>query len=222
MGFPRQEYRSGLSFPSPGHLPYPGIQRLSPALAGRFFITEPPGKPTQDATSGKLPHIFVRSQDDAYLGEGGWGSVQKGHEGAFLGDVPHLLGGGRQRCSLCANLSIFSIKSSDSIIFRQVAYYLISGSTWVSTDPVSQFLRQNSLHRMYSLYVCYTSIKSQFFSNTFSTTSSISSSRDRNKHLLLYGSVARIRDIDRKCPARYHHVVATADDKLCSGVDLLW
>ena len=129
MGFPRQDYRSGLSFPSPGHLPYPGIQPLSPALAGRFFITEPPGKPTQDATSGKLPHIFVRSQDDDQLGEGGWGNVQKGHEGAFLGDVPHLLGGGRQRCSLCANLSIFSIKSSDSIIFRQVAYYLISGST---------------------------------------------------------------------------------------------
>ena len=67
----------------------------------------------------------------------------------------------------------------------------------------------------------FTSIKSQFFSNTFSTCSSISSSRDRNKHLSLYGSVARIRDIDRKCPAQYHRVVDTADDNLCSGVDLL-
>ena len=36
MGFPRQEYRSGLPFPSPGDLPDPGIEPASPALAGRF------------------------------------------------------------------------------------------------------------------------------------------------------------------------------------------
>ena len=45
MGFPRQEYWSGFPFPSPGDLPYPGIEPRSPALAGRFFTTEPPGKP---------------------------------------------------------------------------------------------------------------------------------------------------------------------------------
>ena len=33
MGFPRQEYWSGLSFPSPGDLPNPGIKLLSPELA---------------------------------------------------------------------------------------------------------------------------------------------------------------------------------------------
>ena len=32
MGFPRQEYWSGLPFPSPGNLPDPGIQPVSPAL----------------------------------------------------------------------------------------------------------------------------------------------------------------------------------------------
>ena len=37
MGFPRQEYRSGLPFPSPGNLPDPGTDPASPALAGRFF-----------------------------------------------------------------------------------------------------------------------------------------------------------------------------------------
>ena len=46
MGFPRQESWSGLPFPSPGDLPNPGIETTSPALAGRFFTTEPPGKPT--------------------------------------------------------------------------------------------------------------------------------------------------------------------------------
>ena len=32
MGFPRQEYWSGLPFPSPGDLPDPGIEPRSPAL----------------------------------------------------------------------------------------------------------------------------------------------------------------------------------------------
>ena len=45
MGLPRQEYQSGLPFPSPGDLPGPRIELVSPALAGRFFTTEPPGKP---------------------------------------------------------------------------------------------------------------------------------------------------------------------------------
>ena len=32
MGFPRQEYWNGLPFPSPGNLPDPGIEPMSPAL----------------------------------------------------------------------------------------------------------------------------------------------------------------------------------------------
>ena len=45
MGFSRQEYWSGLPFPSPEDLPDPGIEPLSPSLAGRFFTTESSGKP---------------------------------------------------------------------------------------------------------------------------------------------------------------------------------
>ena len=45
MGFPRQEYWNGLPFPSPGDLPNPGIQPVSPVLAGRFSTAEPQGKP---------------------------------------------------------------------------------------------------------------------------------------------------------------------------------
>ena len=45
MGFPRQEYWSGLPFPSPGDLPDPGIKPAPPALAGGFFTPESPGKP---------------------------------------------------------------------------------------------------------------------------------------------------------------------------------
>ena len=46
IGFSRQEYLSGLPFPPTGDLPDPGIKPMSPELAGRFFTTEPPGKPT--------------------------------------------------------------------------------------------------------------------------------------------------------------------------------
>ena len=48
MEFSRQEYWSGLPFPTPGDLPNPEIKPeslVSPALAGRFFTTVPPGEP---------------------------------------------------------------------------------------------------------------------------------------------------------------------------------
>ena len=45
MGLSWQEYWSGLPFPPPGDLPDPGIEPMSPAMAGEFFITEQPGKP---------------------------------------------------------------------------------------------------------------------------------------------------------------------------------
>ena len=45
-GIHRQEYWSGLPFPSPGDLPDPGFKSASPALAGGYFTTEPPGKHT--------------------------------------------------------------------------------------------------------------------------------------------------------------------------------
>jgi len=45
MGFSKQEYWSGLSFPLPGDLPDPGIGPISPSLAGGFFTVESPGNP---------------------------------------------------------------------------------------------------------------------------------------------------------------------------------
>ena len=47
MEFSQQEYRSALSFPTPGDLPNPGLEPESlapPAMAGRFFTTAPPEK----------------------------------------------------------------------------------------------------------------------------------------------------------------------------------
>ena len=43
MGFSRQEYWSGLPFPSPGDLPDPGIEPGSPALGADALSSEPSG-----------------------------------------------------------------------------------------------------------------------------------------------------------------------------------
>ena len=72
-GFPRQEYWSGLPFPTLGVLPDPGIEPASHVLAGRFFTTEPPGKPIgihkwvinssqvyQELSTGVLPKFDPR------------------------------------------------------------------------------------------------------------------------------------------------------------------
>ena len=48
MEFSREEYGRALPFPTPGDLPDPGIEPVapaSPALAGGYITTEPPGKP---------------------------------------------------------------------------------------------------------------------------------------------------------------------------------
>ena len=52
MGFPMQEYRSGLPFPSPEDLPDPGIEPASPTLAGGFFTTGHQGSPSWDTIDG--------------------------------------------------------------------------------------------------------------------------------------------------------------------------
>ena len=59
MGFSRQEYWSGLSFPSPGHLPNPGIKPRSPALQIDSLPSEPPGKHgiTQFSSVQSLSHV---------------------------------------------------------------------------------------------------------------------------------------------------------------------
>ena len=65
MRFPRQEYWSGLPFPSPGDLPDPRIEPVSLALQASSLLTEPPGKSVLVATSSFyvteniIPFAFV-------------------------------------------------------------------------------------------------------------------------------------------------------------------
>ena len=53
MGSSRQEYWSGLPFPSPGDLPDPGIEPASPALQADALTSEPAGKPMLETLSFK-------------------------------------------------------------------------------------------------------------------------------------------------------------------------
>ena len=53
MGFPRQEYWSGLPFLSPGDLPKPGIETESSTLQADSLLSEPPGK-SQSQHTGNL------------------------------------------------------------------------------------------------------------------------------------------------------------------------
>ena len=48
MGFPKQEYWSGLLFPSPGELPHPGIKFEFPAVLADSLPSDSPGKPPKD------------------------------------------------------------------------------------------------------------------------------------------------------------------------------
>ena len=51
MGSSRQEYWSGLPFPSPGDLPNPGTDPKSPEMQAYSLPSEPPGKPSDDGFS---------------------------------------------------------------------------------------------------------------------------------------------------------------------------
>ena len=68
MGFSRQEYWSGLPFPSPEDLPDPGIEPSSPALQADSLPAEPQGKPKNGLLGvGTLPllqQIFLTQESN--------------------------------------------------------------------------------------------------------------------------------------------------------------
>ena len=62
MGFSRQEYWSGLPFPSPGDLPNPGIEPRSPALQADALTSEPPGLTNDLIFSNSNSHTDATSE----------------------------------------------------------------------------------------------------------------------------------------------------------------
>ena len=68
MGFPTQEYWSGLLFLSPGDLPNSGIKHMSPVSAGDSLPSEPPREATGEIGSEKLLASTGMSAKDVPLG----------------------------------------------------------------------------------------------------------------------------------------------------------
>ena len=65
MGFSRQEYWSGLPFPSPGDLPDPGIEPGSPTLEADALTSEPPRKRNKQSSLESpsfLPKHFISKE----------------------------------------------------------------------------------------------------------------------------------------------------------------
>ena len=76
MGFSRQEYWSGLPFPSPGDLPDSGIEPGSPALETDVLTSEPPGKPSRSllvnySEEAMAPHSSTLAWKIAWMEEPG-------------------------------------------------------------------------------------------------------------------------------------------------------
>ena len=87
IGFPREEYWSGLPFPYAGDLPGPGIKPTSPALAGRSFPTEPPGKPISKylfkKKKTKLEALTILNYHSMIIKSHVWTDNHKSQNGVF-------------------------------------------------------------------------------------------------------------------------------------------
>ena len=66
VGFSRQEYWSGLPFPSPGDLPNPGIKPGSPALQADSLPTEPLGKLMWTLKQSDSNELFYETEIDSW------------------------------------------------------------------------------------------------------------------------------------------------------------
>ena len=70
MEFSRQEYWSGLPFPSSGDLPDPGIKPGSPTLQADALLSEPPeNQPYMHSTSCEMPDWMKHKPESRLLGE---------------------------------------------------------------------------------------------------------------------------------------------------------
>ena len=72
MGFSRQEYWSGLPFPSPGDLPNPGIEPRPPVLQAEALTSEPPGKPIAQRYCKKWLGLLSKNVPDRVEGCGSY------------------------------------------------------------------------------------------------------------------------------------------------------
>ena len=86
-GFSRQEYWSRLPCPPPGNLPNPGIETVSPALAGGFLTTVPPGPLGKPRESSKHQWPVQGCHDLGHGTCGHWNWMQMPKDETFTGNA---------------------------------------------------------------------------------------------------------------------------------------
>ena len=80
LGFSRQEYWSGLPFPSPGDLPNPEIEPGSPVLQADALPSEPPGKSSPRKRNTKKQNVCLRRSYKSLRKEEKWKAKKKGKD----------------------------------------------------------------------------------------------------------------------------------------------
>ena len=87
-GISQSSILDGLSFPSPGYLPKPGIKPMCPALIDGFFTTEPPGKPNISFTCSWLSYKWNNFMSSIVYLPGGSNGKESSCNAGYLGSLP--------------------------------------------------------------------------------------------------------------------------------------
>ena len=155
MGFPRQEYWSGLPFPSPGDLPNPGIKPASPALQVDSLLLSHLGKSTKTSClhpkwensldgfahpmSLRIPHLAALVLRDSLLSES-----------PSLPCLCFLIIGPGCRV-YCKGLLI-----TWRLVFLQIADLLCTRLSWISPQGLLGYMALYQTLDQYSLIKCET------------------------------------------------------------------
>ena len=117
-GFSRQEYWSGLPFPSPGDLPNPGIKPRSPALQADALSFEPPGKSTQPSQQPGQQNPFKTLVDIFF--QLVWHPSMAVKNGSATYDSANILfsNGRHSLCQLICYVNLYSF--FDTCIFTDI------------------------------------------------------------------------------------------------------
>ena len=126
-GFFRQEYWSGLPFPSPGDLPNPGIKPTSPALQADALSSEPPGKSTQPSQQPGQQNPFKTWVDIFF--QLVWHPSMAVKNGSATNDSANILfsNGRHSLCQLICYVNLYSFLILVSLLILRLAPFNFYG-----------------------------------------------------------------------------------------------
>ena len=153
MGFPSQEPWRGLPFPPLGDRPDLGMEPMSsaaPALAGRFFTTEPSGKPCLSDVVISICYIPCSSVD--FLG----GLVSK-ESACNAGDPDSIPGSGRSPGGEHGNPLQYSYLENpmERGAWQATVHGVVRARHELATKPPPCYIKMKCIITQFSSYVCF-------------------------------------------------------------------